>query len=764
MELSTYECQEGTPKSKYIPLDVMSDYSMGESIARIPDLVKKAKALNMKSLALTDRSLSGVIEFYLLCKHNNIKPIIGQKIALKNNEVNLLCKDLDAYKILCKYSLEFQKANNCPGTLTELQISKDEASHFICTTLCADSKLQDLFGQNFYRQIDFSVLKAQPDAIEKVDSSKCIITNPVRFIEKEDYDALWAMKLYLNHSDEKSPEHYFIDDSEILPFLEKINGLELLENLNHLEEEISFIFPEDYFTTSQAHKRISESLPDFDDSEETFRKLAYDEFEKRKSEFKDINKAKARLEYEVNDIISHKWEKIFLLHQELVSWGAQNGIEHGPGRGNAPGSLVSYLLGITDINPLDYGLLYQRFVNPNRLCYPDFDIDYDYDRLGEIVDHLKEKYGNENLLRIITFSRLKNWQAFEIAGKYLNYSDKEIKQIAKIIQNINNGYYPQVSLSKLLDSNSNIYDSVSQKDAPKVQEFVSDKRNKKLITIVQALENIKKNTGLHASGYIVTKSPSCQFVPVLKDEKSGFLYSEYTFDILEYAGLYKNDLLGLKQLTKLKQISDEIAKNTKSDFDYKSIPLDDKSTIQAFAKGKTSDIFQFESSGMKKTLKLFKPESLSDLVLLNALYRPGTMDYLPIVIDNKKSGNLENPFQCDNLLDESYGILVYQEQIMQIVEKIAGYTLGEADMLRRVFGKKRIEDLLFNKKDFIERAVKKGIVTGSQASEIFDILLAFAGNAFNKSHALAYTLIAYWEMYMKVHYPREYKRGDKDNR
>ncbi len=761
MDLCTYECPEGTPASIYIPLDVLSDFSIGESIARIPDLVKKAKSLNMKALALTDRTLSGVIEFYLLCKHNNIKPIVGQKIAFGNNEVNLLCKDFEAYKILCRHSLDIQEANNCPITVTELPLTKDEASHFVCTALYSDKGLQDLFSDNLYTQIDFLDLEAHPEIAEKLDTTKCVITSRIRFIEKEDSEALAAMKLYLINHVEVESENYFCDDTEIIPFLKKIKHPELLENLRHIEEQISFIFPEDYFTTPGAHERLLDSLPDFDNAEQTLKALAYEGLESKASEFEDINAAIARLEYEVNDIITHHWERIFLLHHELVTWCSQNGIEHGPGRGSAPGSLVSYLLGITNVNPLKHGLLYERFLSPLRLCYPDFDIDYDYERLDEVINHLKEKYGSGSVIRIISYGRLKCWQSLKIAGKYLNYADEEIEQIKTIIVN---NYNPRLSLSRLMDSSSNVYnnDTIPHWDGVKLQGFFRDKKNEKLLKIARCLESIKCNKGLHASGYIVTNNSAFQYVPVLKDEKTNWLYSEYTFDILEFIGLYKNDLLGLKQLTKLKQLSDEIARNEKVEFDYKTIPLEDESTIEAFAKGSTTDVFQFESLGMKKILKQFKPETFSDLVLINALYRPGPMDYIPEMIERKESVRYRNDFPgCEEILQESYGIPVYQEQIMQIAQNIADYTLGAADMFRRALVKKKPDVLLNQKEDFVSGAVQKGI-TEEQAVEIFEILIPFAGYAFNKSHAVSYTLMAYWEMYMKVHYPKEYKKVNKN--
>lgn len=763
MDLYTFDCPDGTPESKYIPLDVMSDFSIGESIARIPDLVKKAKSLNMKALALTDRTLAGAIEFYLLCKTNDIKPIIGQKIAFGNNEVNLLCKDLEAYKILCRHSLEFQESNNCPITVTELSLAKDEASHFVCTSLYSDKSLQDLFGDNLYTQIDFSSLKAHPEIAEKLDTTKCVITNPVRFIEKEDAYALAAMKLYLKNSEELESKYYFIDDTEILPFLEKINHPELLENLSHIEEQISFIFPENYFMTTESNKRLQESLPEFDNTEQTLKALAYEGLESKANEFEDINTAIARLEYEVNDIVTHHWGKIFLLHHELVNWCSQNGIEYGPGRGSAPGSLVSYLLGITNINPLKHGLIYERFANPERLCNPDFDIDYDYEQLDKVVNHLKEKYGSENVIKIETFGTLKCWQVLKIAGNYLNYPDEEIEEITKTIHN---SWIPRLSLERLLNSQSYLYkDVIPHWDGVKLQGFFRDKKNEKLVEIARCLESVKCNKGLHASGYIVTNNSASQYVPILKDEKTNWLYSEYTFDILEFVGLYKNDLLGLKELTKLKQLSDEISKNIKEDFYYKTIPLKDETTIEAFAKGSTTDVFQFESQGMKKILKQFKPETFSDLVLMNTMYRPGPMDYIPTIIETKEGCRNRDDFPgCQELLNESYGLPIYQEQIIQMAQILAGYSLAEGDMLRRAMGKKKLEVLMAKKAEFMQRAPVTGIITEEQAVEIFEILIPFAGYAFNKSHALSYTLMAWWEMYMKVHFPKEYRKVIKNFR
>ena len=762
MDFFTYDCPEGIPESKYIPLDVMSDYSIGESIARIPALVEKAKSLNMKALALTDRTLAGAIEFYLLCKENEIKPIIGQKITFGNNEVNLLCKDFEAYKILCRHSLELQEANEFPMSVTELPFSKEDCSHFFCISPYCDSVLSAAFGDNLYKQVDFGDVKSHTDKLENLDTSNSVITNPVRYIEKDDFEALAAFKQSLSDNPpETFTDNYFVDDLEINPLLSDKNLLELADNTQYIADQIQFIFPEEYFLTPEIHNRVRESLPDFEDAENQLRSLVQEGFKQKQNEFENEEEARERLTYELNNIIERHWEKFFLFQHELTSWCRQTGIEYGPGRGSAPGSLVSYLLGITNVNPLKYGLLYERFLNPIRLCYPDFDIDYDYERFSEVVNHLKEKYGDDRVVRMAVYGRLECCTALEIAANYLNYPEEEVQPLIKIIKDT---CYLRMDFSKLLDSNSHIYrDLISHWDGVKLQGFLRDKKNEKLVRITKSLEWIKRNFRLHSSGYIITKKSARNYCPVLKDGESGWLYYEYAMDSLEYAGLYKNDILGLRELTKLNQLSREIEKKVGKNFDYKEIILEDKETIETFSKGKNTDVFQFESPGIKKVLKEFIPEKFSDLVLINAMYRPGPMDYLPTVIEHKQNGNYGNDFPgCEAILEESYGLPVYQEQVIQLSHTLAGYTLAEGEMFRRMLGKKKLEVLIARKKDFIKRAVEKGLVTENRAEEIFEILVPFAGYVFNKSHSVSYTMMAYWEMYMKVHYPKEYRKVIKN--
>lgn len=741
-------------KSSYIPLDVMSDYSIGESIATIQALVEKAKSLNLKALALTDRTLSGATEFYQTCVANNIKPIIGQKIVVSKKQLILLCKDSKAYKTLCLHSLDFQTP------LKDFPLSKAECSHFICITPLCDSKLKAAFGNNLYKQIDFSESKKNLELLEKQENVKAVITNPVRYIQKDDAQALAILKKHLHKSAKNCSDKHFASVSEILPLLKQPNRLDLIKTTNFIAEQIQDIFPKDYFTSQNAHNRMAENLPNFKNAKTQLQKLVEKGFEKKQNSFENVSKAKKRLECELTDIFSHNWEKFFLFHHELAAWCEKNGIARSPGRGAAPSSFVSYLLGITNVNPLKYGLLYERFLNPEWLHYPDFDIDYDNKRLEDAINHLKEKYGEDHIARISVYETIRPEKALLIAARSLGVSDKRVTPITKIIS-----CFLRTSINHFIDeNNSPCIPVLSKKDATTIKKFFKNKKYKRLINIALKLERIKIGRGLHSSGFIVTEKPVANYISIIKDKNTGVLCAASTFIALDHFGLSKIDMLGLEELSKLKSISNAVAKRLEKNFDYKTIPLDDKKVLEAFSKGKTADVFQFDSPGMKMILKAFQPEKFSDLVLLNALYRPGPADYIPTVIEHKHYGigDFYSTLKRESILNETYGIPAYQEQIMQIAHNLAGYTYREADMLRRALGRKKTDVVKAKKKEFMQRTLLKGIVKSKkQAERVFDILLTFSAIAFNKSHAVSYTLMGYWDMYLKIHYPEEYRQYKK---
>lgn len=769
MDIHIFEPAPGGMKeSSYIPLNVMSEYSLGESIVKIDDLIERAKSLNMKALALTDRTLAGALEFYQKCKANDIKPIIGQKIYFASAGLILLCKDFEAYKILCRHSreLESQIELNC-----ELPFSEEECKHFICITEeYVNPYLQKVFGADLYAEKVFYKLSFDEGYCERTLANcgniPAVITNEVHFLDESDVDAFKVYRKSKCGDEEKQPPLYFTSDSEIQTFVESINHPELVDNIHKIVDQIPYIFPEEYFDAADSYKRMMENLPDFDDGENLLKKLIEEGIQICNLErTEELN---SRIDFELTDIINRNWTNLFLMQWEITSWCRENNIAYGPGRGASGGSLVAYLLQITDINPLEYGLLYERFVNSDRITYPDFDIDYDYEHIDDIVRHLKEKYGKDNVARIATYGRLTARKALQIAGKGLGFCDEELNPVINLIPE-----FPLVILDRMLSGNcflekgedpdSKPYWFIPWWDGVKIRDFLRDKKYENLIKIAQKLEGLKNKQGFHSSGYIITKEPVCNYAPVLVSA-IGDLYCEYTYSQNESCGLYKNDLLGLQELTKLEKIK-KLIKEKKPEFDYKNILLTDKKTLNAFAKGQTDDVFQFGSPGMKKILRKCKPERFEDLTAQNALYRPGPMDYIPSYIDCKQNPeNIHYPDPClEEILKETYGFIVYQEQLMQVAKKIAGYSLGEADMLRRAMGKKRPEILMPKKVDFIEAAKKKGF-TEQNAAQIFEILIPFAGYGFNKSHAVAYTKMAFWDMYLKMHYNEEYETVMEDIR
>jgi len=467
------------PESKYIPLNVMSDYSCGDSIATIGSLVAKAKSLNMKALALTDRTLAGAIEFYMKCFANDIKPIIGQKICFDSSGVILLCKDFEAYETLCRHSLELDSMLELNG---ELPLSEEECKHFICITQeYQNPYLQKVFGSDLYAEVVFYKFNANDDyrnrVLEKTENIQSVLTNEIHFLEQEDMEGLECLRSAKTGSYEKlRSQEYFVSDKEILPFIEKINRLDLVENTKKIADSIPYIFPEDYFSSINMCRRMMESLPDFENGEEHLRTLVNQGLEKRNLLADSV--AFQRAEYEVQDVIARGFTNLFLFQHELTSWCREKNIAYGPGRGADAGSLVAYLLGITDVNPLGYGLIYERFVNPERITYPDFDIDYDYEKIDDIVSHLKEKYGNDHVARIATYGRMNAKTAIQSAGKSLGFSDEEINSVTVFIPNSR-----RITLQKLMAGScfrekgeAEPFWKISWWDGIKIKGFLRDKK------------------------------------------------------------------------------------------------------------------------------------------------------------------------------------------------------------------------------------------------------------------------------------------------
>ena len=579
-----------------------------ESLTRIYLLVDEAYFQNKKSLLLADRSLSRVIDFYLRCKSYDIKPIIGQTISFAGQDIILLCRNLDAYKILVCHSLDFQETEKNPFRFIDFPLTEDECKNFICVSNQSNLKLQKYFGTRFYIQSDFSKVQ---------------------------------------------------------------------EITQQVAEKIDYIFPENFFATPEIHKRILDSFPEFENAENQLRLLVREGFEKKHKEFEDVAAAKDRLGYELEDIVSHHWENIFLFHHEIISWCSRNGIEYGLEQGSAASSLVAFLLGITNVNPLKYGLLYERFLNPERLCYPQFCISYEPEKIDDIANHLKEKYGSDHVIKIA-----------------------ESEEISEMKMSRN------------------------------------------------------------SAAFVVTKDCAAEYLPVLMDETPGGLYTAYSDKSLDHVGLYRTMLIGLDELTKLKRIAEEINKNTDIKFDYKTVPLNDKKVLAEFSKGKPEELFRFFAPKMEKLIKL-KPYNFSDLIFLYAMYCPCFVYKKDLVIQIFEQEKTDEKFfpACDDLLTETCGLPIFQEQIIQIFNRLAGYTYGEGDMLRRAMAKKQVHELENRKKDFVLNTKERGIISSEElAQRYFECLVPLTRNAIQKACSVSVTLMAYWEMYMNVHYPTEYKK------
>ena len=430
----------------------------------------------------------------------------------------------------------------------------------------------------------------------------------------------------------------------------------------------------------------------------------------------------------------------------------------GPGRGSGAGSVVAYSMAITDIDPFKYNLLFERFLNPERISMPDFDIDMDFDFRQDIIQHTRDLYGDPQVGHIVTFGTLKPKQCIADVGRVLGIPLSEVTMLKECI--------PDSPKATLKDA----FHPTEKFPAPEggqLEKYLSEPRYQKLFELAAKLENCNRNTGLHASGMVISLSPLPDWAPIFKDPKTGEVGVQYTMDIIEPCGLVKFDYLGLKTLSLIRYAEDIINRHRKpgtEKFDVSKVSESDSETFDMFCKGDSIAIFQFESPGMQKILRQVQPRRIEELVALNALYRPGPMDYIPQYIDGKwKPETIHYPDPClEGLLKETYGVMVYQEQVMQVSQKIAGFSLGGADMLRRAMGKKKPEVLMGKKKEFIEGAIKNGF-TEQHAADIFEIMIPFAGYGFNKSHAAAYTVLAYRTGWLKCHKPAEFMAANLTN-
>ena len=813
---------EGTPVAQFVHLHVHSDYSLLDSCCKLDQLVAKAKRLNMPALALTDHgNMFGALNFEKLCHVNGINPIVGcefyvgddhlkqerTKYGKKNYHLVLLCENETGYKNMSWLCSDANTEGQYFGKpRIDFEMLKKRHEGLICLSACVAGELpqtllndteeaaeqlitkyRDLFGPDrYYIELQDHGLPEQKEINEKLIrlarklNVPLVVTNDIHYIEKEDAEAQDVLrcigfKNLLNEPHQTMgdgrTEWYFKTEEEMRQLFPDVpdayeNTIKIANMCNLTIHQYStpelkgclprFELPKEF----QRHDDYTKNQDDY---------VRYLVEKGLRMRYKEITpKIRARAEYELGIIFKMGFSGYFLIVWEFINWSKSTWdnvnnkpkpyIPIGPGRGSGAGSIVAYTMTITDIDPFRYNLLFERFLNPERVSMPDFDIDMDFDYRQDIIQHTRDLYGDPQVGHIVTFGTLKPKQCIADVGRVLGIPLAEVNMLKACI--------PDSPKAKLKDA----FHPTEKFPAPEggqLEPYLEDPRYTKLFELAKKLEGVNRNTGLHASGMVIGLTALPDWAPIFKDPKTGEVGVQYTMDIIEPCGLVKFDYLGLKTLSLIRYAEEIINRHKKPEdpvFSVAEQSESDSETFDMFCKGDSVAVFQFESPGMQKILRQVGPRCIEELVALNALYRPGPMDYIPQYIDGKwKPETVHYPDPClEDLLKETYGVMVYQEQVMQVSQKIAGFSLGGADMLRRAMGKKKPEVLMGKKKEFIEGAIAQGF-TEQHAADIFEIMIPFAGYGFNKSHAAAYTVLAYRTGYLKCHYPAEFMAANLTN-
>ena len=759
----------------FIHLRSQSSYSLSEGALKIEKLVNLAKKNNMPAIALTDNNnMFGILEFSITCINNSVQPIIGTSInyldiqtkehpsqlnflvmneegyinllylssishTSGNNPIGIYHKDLKKYNngLICYIGGEYN-----PLLILKHQNKIEEISVFI-------NNFRNMFGQDFLFEIQ-RVQDPKIDGFEKefLEYSQnftipIIGSNNIKYENANDYNAhdtllCIAQKLTINQTNRKvsNSEIYFKTSEQMINIFGDIP--EIIENNFRIALKCNY-YP----------KEILPKLPKFSSdqnlSESELLNLKSKEGLLLRLQEMNINSPsiyQERLNYELEIINNMGFAGYFLIVADFVNWAKNKEIAVGPGRGSGAGSVVAWSLSITDLDPLQYGLLFERFLNPERVSMPDFDIDFCQNRRDEVIEYVNNKYGKECVAHIITFGTLASRAAIRDVGRVLEIPYSEIDQFAKLFP-----YNPAnpLSLDESINSDKNLKELVA-----------SDERLSNVVDISLKLEGLHRHASTHAAGVVIGDSSIINIVPLYKDPNTSVNATQFSMKYVEKAGLIKFDFLGLTTLSII-QDSIKLIKENHSNFDLKHIPMDDKKTFQQLSKGEAIGIFQLESNGMGSVLRQLQPDKFEEIIAVVALFRPGPMDHIPSFC-NRKHGKEKIEYLhplLEKVLKETYGIIVYQEQVMQIAQVLSNYTLGEADLLRRAMGKKIQKEMDAQKNRFIEGA-KSNKISINEASKIFDLVNKFAGYGFNKSHAAGYALLAYQTAYLKTNFPYEF--------
>ena len=775
--------------SKFVHLHVHSEFSLLDGANRIKDLPVRAKELGMDAIAITDHGVMfGVIDFYKACLANGVKPIIGCEVYVaprtrfdkepnidnKYNHLILLAKNNDGYKNLSKLvSLGF-----IDGYYYKPRIDKEllEKYHdgLICCSACLAGEIsqailkgdmqkaeesamwfKNLFGEDYYLEVQANSLREQLLVNQQLISMSkklnipLVATNDSHYLRKEDYynhEVLLCVQTGKRMTDEdrmsfSTNDYYIKSPEEMEEYFSNIP--EVLENTVKIADKCNVTF--DFGHTILPNYDVPE---EFETHYDYLRKLSSDGMIQRYGN--DIPKEiRDREEYELSVIKKMGYVDYFLIVWDYINWAKSQGIPVGPGRGSGAGSIVAYSIGITDIDPIKYSLIFERFLNPERISMPDFDVDFCYERRQEVIDYVSRKYGHDHVSQIITFGTMSARMVIRDVGRALDVSYAETDKLAKMIPN-----EVHITIKKAMEQNkelSNLYES--------------DDQIHKLLDIAMGLEGLPRQASTHACGIVITKDPVDTYVPLYV--RDNLISTQFIMTTLEELGLLKMDFLGLRTLTVIQDTINLVKQNLGIDVVYDK-DMNDPKVYKLWQDGDTVGIFQFESQGITNFMKELKPDCLEDIVAGVSLYRPGPMDQIPRYIANKKDPEhavYTHP-ALKPILKVTYGCMVYQEQVMQIVRDLAGYSLGRADLVRRAMGKKKLDVMAKEREYFIHGqtdengniiipgCVRNGIDEQS-ANKIFDEMAEFAKYAFNKSHAAAYAVVSYRTAYLKAYYPAE---------
>jgi len=783
---------------KFVHLRVHSAYSLSEGAMQVKELMHKCKADGIAAIAITDTAnMFGGKAFSTYAKEDGIKPILGCQFYLRNPDADnplkskgrviepdkiilLVMNDIGYANIMKLMKKAYLDGPNMEKPQIRLSDFSEYNEGLIALTggvegalgrlLLTNQKqdaentlleLKKYFGDRLYMEISRIGLETEKntenDFIELAykHNIPLVATNEAFFFDTDMYEAhdilmcIAAGEYVANENrPKKSPNNRLKSEQEMLELFKDIpeatqNTVQIAKRCNYLSKKVAPLLPifecpdgktQDEYITEQARKGLAErmKLHVYSDGMSEEQKADFDKH------YYD------RLEYELSVIKKMGFSGYFLIVSDFIQWSKNNGVPVGPGRGSGAGSIVAWSLKITDLDPIKLDLLFERFLNPERVNMPDFDVDFCQENRFKTIDYVQRKYGFDHVAQIITYGKLQAKNVIRDVARVLQMPYSQADKLSKMIPPGAQGKNPTLKESLEL--------------VPELEEIrQNDPQVNKLFDIGMKLEGLYRQSGVHAAGVVIGDRPLDQLVPLYKDPKADMPVTQYDMKYVEETGLIKFDFLGLKTLTVIQRALDWIKKTKNISLDIDSLPLDDKPTYELLQRGDTAAVFQFESAGMKDVHQQIKPDRFEDLIAIVSLYRPGPMDNIPSYI-KRKHGEEEITYLHPALapiIGETYGIMIYQEQVMKIAQVLGGYTLGGADKLRKVMGKKQREEIPKQRKMFTEGAIKNGIDEAT-ATAIFDQMEKFASYGFNKSHAAAYSLISYRTAYLKAHYPVEF--------